>query len=115
MMMIKRLMAAAVMAAGVAAPASAGVAGFGLVNQTGSAVSGLSLRRSGTSDWQAVGGGASDGARTSVSFSNPDCAFDLRATVAGHGETVWSRLNLCEVKSVTLHRDSSGMTWVDYD
>ena len=115
MAMIKQLMMAALMSAGVAAPAVAGVAGFGVVNQTGSAVSGLALRRTGTSDWKSVGGGASDGARTSISFSDPDCAFDLRATVAGHGENVWSRINLCEVKSVTLHRDASGTTWVDYD
>ena len=115
MSMIKHLLAAALMTAGVAGPALAGAAGFALVNQTGSAVSGVALRRSGTSDWASVAGGASDGARTAISFSDPDCAFDLRATVAGHGQAVWSRVNLCEVKSVTIHRDASGTTWVDYD
>ena len=115
MTMIAKLAAAAVLVAGVAAPALAGASGFALVNQAGGAVSGIALRRTGGSDWQSVGGGASDGARTKVSFSDPDCAFDVRATVAGHGETVWSRVNLCEVSSVTLHRDASGTTWVDYD
>ena len=98
-----------------AAPALAGATGFALVNQTGGAVSGVALRRTGGADWRAVGGGASAGARTSITFSDPDCAFDLRATVAGRGEILWRGVNLCEVKSVTLHRDASGMTWVDYD
>ena len=114
-MMIAKLAMTAVLVAGVAAPALAGASGFALVNQAGGAVSGIALRRTGSSEWQSVGGGASDGARTKVSFSDPDCAFDVRATVAGHGETVWSRVNLCEVSSVTLHRDASGTTWVDYD
>ena len=115
MTMLAKIFAVALLVGGVAGPALAGAAGFALVNRTGGAVSGVALRRTGGSDWQAVGGGASDGARTSISFSDPDCAFDLRATVAGRGETVWRGVNLCEVKSVTLHRDSSGMTWVDYD
>ena len=48
-------------------------------------------------------------------FENPDCAFDLRATVAGAGQVVWSGVNLCDVKSVTLNRDAAGRDWVDYD
>ena len=113
--MIKQMMLAALMTLGIAESATAGASGFALVNQSGGAVSALAIRRSGTSDWTRIAGGASDGARTGISFSDPDCAFDLRATVAGQGESVWSRINLCEVKSVTLHRDASGTTWVDYD
>lgn len=115
MTMILKLAVLGLMVGGVAAPALAGASGFALVNQAGGAVSGVALRRTGSSEWRAVGGGASAGARTSISFSDPDCAFDLRATVAGRGETLWRGVNLCEVKTVTLHRDASGTTWVEYD
>jgi hypothetical protein len=49
-----------------------------------------------------------------VSFTDPDCAFDIKATVGGNPVT-WAGVNLCDVKSVTLNRDSSAGAWVDYD
>ena len=42
------------------------------------------------------------------------CAFDIRATVKGT-PTTWSSVNLCDVKTVTLHRRPDGTLWVDYD
>jgi hypothetical protein len=48
-------------------------------------------------------------------FSDPDCAFDIRATVAGAGPVTWAGVNLCDVKSVILNRDGSTGAWVDYD
>ena len=98
----------------LAAPAIAGVNGFALVNQTGAALSGVELRRVGGKDWVPVAAAPASGASAAVSFNNPDCAFDLRGTVAGAGPAVW-RVNLCDVKSVTLNRDPSGRAWVDYD
>ena len=38
----------------------------------------------------------------------------FRANVAG-GPVTWAGVNLCDVKSVTLRRDSSAGAWVDYD
>lgn len=106
---------AVTLAFAVPGAALAGAAGFTLVNGTGSAISGVSIKRTGTAAWTSLGAAASPGARTKVAFTDPDCAFDLKASVGGAGETVWSGVNLCEVSSVTLHRDASGLTWVDYD
>jgi len=50
-----------------------------------------------------------------MKFSDPDCAFDIRATVAGAGSVTWAGVNLCGAKSVTLNRDGSAGAWVDYD
>jgi hypothetical protein len=99
------------------APASAGGAsGFNLVNATGANITSLSIRRFGTQAWQPLATAASAGARTQVSFANPDCAFDIQATLAGGATAVWNGINLCEVKSVTLNRNSAtGENWVDYD
>lgn len=98
-----------------ASPAFAGAANFTLVNGTSGTLSDLSIRRAGTSDWKPLGSAPAAGARGSVQFSDPDCAFDLRATVPGSGPVTWAGINLCAVKSVTLQRDSSAGAWVDYD
>ncbi len=50
-----------------------------------------------------------------MEFDDPDCAFDIRAKVGGGETAVWSGVNLCETKTVTLRRSDSGATWVDYD
>ena len=97
------------------APLLAGASGFALVNNTNAALSGVEVRRTGSAEWRPLAPGLSVGARTSISFSDPDCAFDLKARLAGDGEATWRGVNLCEVKSVTLNRGASGETWVDYD
>jgi hypothetical protein len=103
--------------AALLAPASPaqGASNFTLVNGTGGTLSELSIRRAGTEDWKSLGGAPAAGARTSISFSNPDCAFDIRAIVPGTGPVTWAGVNLCDVKSVTLKRDESAGAWVDYD
>ena len=99
-----------------ASPAFAGGAsGFVLVNGTSGGLSNVSIRRAGTNDWKPLGAAPAAGARGSVQFSDPDCAFDIRANVAGGGPVTWAGINLCDVKSVTLHRDASTGAWVDYD
>ena len=99
-----------------ASPALAGGASnFTLVNGTGLALTGLSVRRAGTEDWKPLGSPPSAGARGSIPFKDPDCAFDIRANVAGAGPVTWAGVNLCDVKSVTLNRDDSAGAWVDYD
>ena len=110
--MTRLLIAALTLAS--AAPAFAGASDFTLVNGTGGWLAELSIRRAGTQDWKPLGAAPADGARGSVAFKDPDCAFDLRANVGGNPVT-WAGVNLCDVKSVTLKRDSSAGAWVDYD
>lgn len=111
---MKNLVAATVLLA-AASPALAGASNFTLVNGTGAPLAGLSITRSGTSSWKPLGDPPAAGARTPVSFKDPDCAFDIRANVAGGGPVTWAGVNLCDVKSVTLKRDQSAGAWVDYD
>ncbi|HEV8406857.1 MAG TPA: hypothetical protein VGQ34_02890 [Sphingomicrobium sp.] len=98
-----------------ASPAHSGASNFTLVNGTGGALSELSIRRSGTEDWKPLGNAPAAGAKSPISFSNQDCAFDIRATIPGAGPVTWAGVNLCDVKSVTLKRDESAGAWVDYD
>ena len=111
---MKRLVALLALAS-VASPAIAGASRFTLVNGTGAALARLSIRRSGTQEWKSLGSAPSAGARMDLKFSDPDCAFDIRANVPGAGPVTWADVNLCDVKSVTLNRDGSAGAWVDYD
>jgi hypothetical protein len=112
---MKRVLLLAVLAASASPAFSAGASGFTLVNGTDAALAQLSIRRAGTQDWKPLGTAPSPGARSAISFSDPDCAFDIRATVPGAGPVTWAGVNLCAVKSVTLNRDGSAGAWVDYD
>jgi hypothetical protein len=105
----------AALALSIAAPALAGAGNFTLVNKAGGALSELSIRRHGTAAWTPLPNAASPDASTAVSFSDPDCAFDIRATVAGSGQVLWSGVNLCEVSRVTLRRGPSGTAFAEYD
>jgi hypothetical protein len=96
------------------APAFAGAGSFTLVNGTGSGISSVSIRRTGTNDWQPLAAAPAPGSGAPVAFSDPDCAFDIRASVAG-GTAVWTGVNLCGTSRVTLQRRPSGETWADYD
>lgn len=99
---------------GTAALAGPGASGFALVNGTSGPFAEMSIRRAGTNDWKPLAGSPAAGARTNVQFKDPDCAFDIRAKVAGSPVT-WAGVNLCDVKSVTLNKDDSAGAWVDYD
>jgi hypothetical protein len=111
---MKRLAILAVLL-GSGSPAFAGASGVTLVNGTDGALSNVSIRRAGTSDWKPLAAAPAPGARGSVQFNDPDCAFDIRATVGGSGPLTWTGVNLCDVKSVTLNRDQAAGAWVDYD
>jgi hypothetical protein len=114
LMRMKRLMLLLALL-GTASPALAGASGFTLVNGTGGALAQLSIRRSGTQEWKTLGNAPSAGGRMDMKFSDPDCAFDIRANVPGAGPVTWAGVNLCDVKSVTLNRDAAAGAWVDYD
>lgn len=96
-------------------PALAGAGNFTLVNKTGSNITSLQIRRVGTSAWTSLGGTPASGSRVAVAFANPDCAFDIRANLAGGGTATFTGVNLCDVTTVTLNRGPSGDLWVDYD
>ena len=100
---------------GLASPAAGAVNGFAIVNQAGGPLSEVALRRVGDRAWQPLAVALAAGASARADFKHDDCAFDLRATVAGVGQIVWNGVNLCDVKRVTLNRVSSGRHWVDYD
>ena len=106
----------ALAAASVSTPVAAqGASGFSVVNQTGLNMTGLTIRRYGTQGWKALGTAPSPGGRGSMEFKDPDCAFDIQATLQNVGTVVWSGVNLCEVKAVILNRNASGAIWVDYE
>ncbi|HKP33922.1 MAG TPA: hypothetical protein VJT70_03975 [Sphingomicrobium sp.] len=112
---MKRLVIIAALAASAPPAIAAGASNFTLVNGTNAALAELSIRRAGTQDWKPLGPAPSAGARRSLNFSDPDCAFDIRANVPGSGPVTWAGVNLCGAKSVTLNRDGSAGAWVDYD
>jgi len=111
--MRKAVLAASLLLCG--SPAFAGASRFVLVNGTGAPIAEVSIKRSGTHEWKPLGASPAAGSRAQVDFANPDCAFDIRANVAGTGPVTWAGVNLCDVKSVTLKRDASAGAWVDYD
>ena len=112
---LRLMFAAGLLAAVSPSPAFAQASAFVLVNGTGTDVGELQIRRAGSQDWRKLGNAPSPGARGSVDFKDPDCAFDLQAAVPGVGPVTWSGVNLCDVKSVVLKRDSQAGAWVDYD
>ncbi|HXG81154.1 MAG TPA: hypothetical protein VNJ05_05080 [Sphingomicrobium sp.] len=107
------LLAAAMFA--LPAPSLAAAGNFTLVNRTGANISSLEIRRVGTSAWQPLTGAPASGARIAVAFANPDCAFDIRANLAGGEQATFTGVNLCDVTVVTLNRGAGGNLWVDYD
>lgn len=114
---MKRLATACFLAFGllIPTPLLAGVAGFAIINGLGKDISALSIRRVGTGEWKSLGAAPAAGKSASAAFSDPDCAFDLRATLAGGAIVTWPGVNLCDVKLVTLRRNDAGLAWVDYD
>ena len=96
-------------------PACAGASSFAVVNGAGGDFSGLSIRRVGSGQWRTLGVAPPMGQSAAVPFSDPDCAFDLRATLASGATVTWNGVNLCDVKLLTLRRNAAGLAWVDYD
>jgi len=99
----------------VSTPALADAGNFVLVNGTGASVGEIQIRRVGTQEWKRLANAPAAGARGNVDFKDPDCAFDLQASIPGSGPVTWAGVNLCDVKSVVLKRDPAAGAWVDYD
>lgn len=109
--MVRLLLATAMLA--VAAPAEA--ADLSVVNGTGGTMLRISIRPYGGGAWKAIEGSLSSGASRTISSSGEQCAFDIRAELAGGAQATWADVNFCETKSVTLSRRPDGTTWADYD
>jgi hypothetical protein len=115
---MKRFLAPLLALAIIALPVpafAAGAGSFTLVNRTGANISALQIRRVGTAGWKSLGGTAANGGRAAVAFADPDCAFDIQASLTGGGSAIFPGVNLCDVTTVTLNRGPSGDLWVDYD
>ena len=99
-------------------PAIAQATNFTLVNNTQIDFSSLKARRFGTQEWKPLAVAPvpvpKSGGQGAVQFSNPDCAFDLEATLPDGRLVVWPGVNLCDAKVVTLNRSANGDLWVDY-
>jgi hypothetical protein len=115
--LIPLLIAALVAASPI--PAFAQAANFTLVNNTDIDFTGLMVRRFGTDQWMPLTVTPvpvpKSGGRGAAQFSNPDCAFDLQATLPDGRVVVWSGVNLCDAKVVTLNRSANGVLWADYE
>ena len=60
--------------------------------------------------------GAAHGAGETMRLLDREYRARLNAYAQpGGGTAVWSGVNLCEAKAVTLNRNESGAAWVDYD
>jgi hypothetical protein len=99
-------------------PALAQATSFTLVNNTNIDFSAMKARRFGTEQWVPLTVAptpvAKSGGKGAVQFKDPDCAFDLQATLPDGRLVVWPGVNLCEAKVVTLNQSASGDLWVDY-
>lgn len=111
--MIKNLRLLSLLGLVSAAPSFAQATDFVLVNGTDQALGNLEIRRTGTSAWQPLGAAPASGAQERITFSNPDCAFDIRAVPASGSAIVWQGVNLCEVSAVTL-KLAAGTPFAEY-
>lgn len=100
------------------APVAAQAASFTLVNKTDIDFTAMKVRAFGSSEWQPLVVApvpvARSGGQGAVDFSNPDCVFDLQATLPDGRAVVWPRVILCDTRIVTLNRRANGELWVDY-
>lgn len=100
------------------APVAAQAGKFTIVNNTEVSFTNMMVRRYGSQQWIPLIVNpiplTRSGGQGAVDFSDEDCAFDLQATLPDGRVVVWSGVNLCETKVVTLNRSASGQLWVDY-
>lgn len=99
-------------------PVGAQAVNFTLVNNTDIDFTALTVRRFGSNQWQPLVVApvpvTAKGGQGAVDFNNPDCAFDLQATLPDGRNVVWSGVNLCDAKLVILNQRANGVLWADY-
>lgn len=89
-------------------------AAVGVVNGTGADIRSVEVRDSARGNWTGSAMRASDGARTNWSFDDERCAYDLKVTLLNGDTVVFSGVNPCDAKQLTLRRNGAN-AWVDYD
>lgn len=99
-------------------PVSAQAVNFTLVNNTDLPFSQLQVRRFGSDQWLPLTVSplpvTAKGGEGAVDFKDEDCAFDLQARLPDGRFVIWSGVNLCDARVVTLNRNARGLLWVDY-
>ena len=112
--MISRLAIATLLLA-VAAPAFAGEQDFKLVNKTGYQIDEVYVSRSSSRNWgkDMMGSDAlAAGESVDLTFNAPDnvCAWDMQVKYNDGDTAEWSKLNLCNINTVTLYWDRKAGT-----
>ena len=113
-MLVRLFIPLALFAALLGWPGIAAEPVIAVVNATGFDIRDTAIRRVGTDVWKPVSLAVGSGQRGSLRTNEPDCAYDIRATLAGGQQVVFSRVNLCGVKLLTLQKRGETV-WVDYD
>lgn len=110
--------AGALVAAALPQPAIAQAVNFTLINNSPIDFAELMVRRFGTDQWMPLVVAPvpvpARGGQGAAQFSDPDCAFDLRARLPDGRHVVWPGVNLCEARVVILNQRANGALWVDY-
>ncbi len=116
--MNKLVLALSALVLSTSSTAFAQAASFTLVNNTDIDFTAMKVRRFGTDQWLPLAVSPvpvrKAGGQGAVQFNDQDCAFDLQAKLPDGRLVVWSGVNLCEAKIVTLNQSASGELWADY-
>ncbi|MFC7500220.1 hypothetical protein ACFQRC_13410 [Enterovirga sp. GCM10030262] len=104
------ILAAAILAASFASPASAGTQDFVILNNTGYTIKQLHVAASTKDVWEEDVLGSEileDGERTRVRFDSDEesCLWDIKVTYDDGETAAWQGVNLCEISIVSLRYD----------
>ena len=105
-----RILAAAILTAAIATPASAGTQDFVILNNPGYTIEQLHVAASTKDVWEEDVLGSEileDGERTRVRFDSDEesCLWDLKVTYDDGETAAWQGVNLCEISIVSLRYD----------
>jgi hypothetical protein len=115
------LAAAAILLAGIAAPALAGTQDFTVLNKTGHPISELYVSASAKDNWEEDVLGRdilADGDRTTIRFAGDEssCLWDIKVIYSDGEDASWQGVNLCKVSVVSLSYDAdTGKTMAETD
>ena len=107
---MKKLVIAALLAGGLAAPAAAGEQDFTILNNTGYPIERVYVSASAKDDWEEDVLGRDtlpNGERTKIRFDRDEdaCLWDLKVVYEDEESAEWQGINLCKVSVVALSYD----------
>jgi hypothetical protein len=117
--MNKLVLAVALVATALSAPAAAATQDFTILNNTGYPIERVYVSASAKDDWEEDVLGRDilpEGERTKISFDSDEdaCLWDLKVVYEDEESAEWQGINLCEVSVVALSYDrKSGRTWAE--